>query len=255
MEDLASASFTGKLAIGSAVVTGSKQHDRAGCRRARLRHWYPRWGDDPERQYFNLDHHALGERDSHRHADHCRGLPNPGDDPRCPTLERDDSAFSVTPAQAAQLVILAQPTAPITAGTSFGLSFAGRGFLWKRGTIVQRPGDDRPVKRPRRRRAQRPQRAQRIDTAMATNGVATFSGLSIDTAAAGYTIQANGTASPRSRPTRLHVPAAASTIGRVGVTAEPNSGRRLFRLGNRCRGHVRQPGDPIRGHRVDCPPQ
>ena len=44
--------------------------------------------------------------------------------PGAQALSVTTSALSVTPALAAQLVILAQPTAPITAGTSFGLSFA-----------------------------------------------------------------------------------------------------------------------------------
>ena len=107
------------------------------------------------------------------------------------------SAFSVTPAAATQLVITTQPPATVTAGDPFGLSVSiadpyGNVVTSFSGPITIGLSND-------------PAGGVLNGTlsATSTNGVATFSGLTIDTAASGYTIQAKSNGlRPRRRPTR-----------------------------------------------------
>ena len=130
-------------------------------------------------------------------------------------LTATTSAFSVTPAAASQLLISTQPPASVTAGDPFGLSvevadpygnveksFSGQLTI---GLSIDPDGG----------------LLNGSLTATATNGVASFSGLSLDTAASGYTIEATGdgftvTANP------INVTPAAPTKLEVLVQPPPN---------------------------------
>ncbi len=125
----------------------------------------------------------------------------------------DTAAFGVSPAPPAQLVITAQPSATIAAGSGFGLSAAVEDTF---GNIVTGFSGDVTVSM-----AADPAGAGLAGhtTVVATNGIATFSGLSIDMAAGrdSLRVAANGTGSATTAAFSV-IPAAPS---RLVIVAEP----------------------------------
>ena len=125
----------------------------------------------------------------------------------------DTAAFGVSPAAPAQLVITAQPSATITAGSGFGLAVAVEDAF---GNIVTGFSGDVSVSM-----ASGPAGAGVAGhtTVVATNGIAAFSGLSIDRAAGGDSLRiaANGVSSATTAAFAV-IPAAPSHLA---IVAEP----------------------------------
>ena len=124
------------------------------------------------------------------------------------------NAFDITPAEATQLVVTTQPPASITAGDSFGLTVSvednnGNVQTGFTGSVTialeSNPGSGT---------------LNGTLTVNASAGVAVFSGLTLDQAANGYTIQANSTGGPSATTTNAFdiTPAAASQLV---VTTQP----------------------------------
>ena len=122
-------------------------------------------------------------------------------------------AFDITPAAASQLVVTTEPPASTTAGNSFGLTVTAEdpyGNLTPSFTssvtvaLKSNPGSGK---------------LNGTLTVNASAGVATFSGLSIDQAANGYTIQATTTGLSSATTNAFDItPAAASELV---VTTQP----------------------------------
>jgi hypothetical protein len=121
------------------------------------------------------------------------------------------TAFNVTPGPLSGLVFQAQPTAPITAGARFGLTVSAADAYGNAVSGFNGPISlslfNNPAPNPLAATLNGPL------TQTATNGVATFSGLSLDVAASGYTIAAaaNGL-TPGMTGSLTVVPAAASQL-------------------------------------------
>jgi len=116
------------------------------------------------------------------------------------------TAFSVTPAAAAQLGI-PQPPTSITAGAPFDLSVAVEDQYGNVVTTSDAPVTIALSKNPAAGTL------NGVLIATASNGVAAFSGLTLDTAASGYTIQATSTGLTSATTSPFDVaPAAASTL-------------------------------------------
>ena len=119
------------------------------------------------------------------------------------------SAFAVTPASPAQLVITTQPPASVTAGDGFGLAVAvedafGNAEPTYEGNVsVALAGLGGTLSIP------------------ASNGVANFSGLSLDQAGKGYTIQA--TAAGLSGATTTAFAVTPANSAQLVITAQPPS--------------------------------
>jgi hypothetical protein len=95
-------------------------------------------------------------------------------------------AFTVTPAAASQLVISTQPSPNLTAGARFGLTVSVEDPFGNPATSY-----NGPVTISLSENAGAGALTGSL-TATASDGVATFSGLALDTAASGYTIEASG---------------------------------------------------------------
>ena len=131
------------------------------------------------------------------------------------------SAFSVTPAAATQLVVQAQPPATVTAGTSFGLSFAVADSYGNVEPSFSGPVTIVLLNDPDGGVLNGSNGPSASITAMATDGVAAFSGLSIDTAAVGYTIEAFGDNLPAVTTNAITIVPAATT--KLAVLVQPPS--------------------------------
>ncbi len=123
------------------------------------------------------------------------------------------NAFDITPAAASQLVVTTQPPASTTAGNSFGLDHLRRGSLRKPDPFLHQRRHHRLEEQPRQRQAQwHPHRD-------ASAGVATFSGLTLDQAANGYTIQATTTGLSSATTNAFDITPAATS--QLVVTTQP----------------------------------
>ena len=152
----------------------------------------------------------------------------------------DTSAFGVSPSAPAQLVITAQPSATITAGSGFGLGVAVEDAF---GNIVTGFSGDVTVSM-----AADPAGAGLAGhtTLVATNGIAAFSDLSIDKAAGNDSLRiaANGIGSVTTAAFAV-IPGAPSRL--VIVAEPPDRGRRgaILRLHRGRRGCLRQRRDRL----------
>jgi subtilisin-like proprotein convertase family protein len=121
------------------------------------------------------------------------------------------SAFSVTPGPIAELVIPTQPTNPVTAGVPFGLSVSVADAF---GNVVT--GFNGPITIGLFANPVNGTLNGNLK-ATANNGLATFSGLSLDTAGSGYTIDAatNGLTPGISNPINVVAAAASHLVATV----------------------------------------
>ncbi len=158
--------------------------------------------------------------------------------------------FNVTAAAATQLVFTSEPQANVAAGSPINLSVSiadtfGNVVTSSSGAItIGLLNGPAGVK------------LQGSLTASTTNGVATFSGLSIFTAANGYTIQAKSNGLSSATTSSFDVMSAAPA--KLVVAVQPPSTMGAgddFGLGIVAEDAVRQPCHPVHGRRIDRPVQ
>ena len=123
------------------------------------------------------------------------------------------STITVTPAAATQLAITRQPPASVTAGSSFGLQAAIEDTY---GNVVTSASNTVTVAL-----ANNPGGSNLGGTltATASNGVAAFAGLTLNTAAAGYTLQVSSSGLSSATTSAIIVTPAAAT--QVVITQQP----------------------------------
>ncbi len=123
------------------------------------------------------------------------------------------NAIGVATLTTSQLVVTTQPPASVTAGSAFRADGRGREQLGQPDHLVQRHGNRGAGEQPRRRH---PRRHPVRD---GLGRLATFSGLTLNKAAAGYTLTSPAAALARASPSAITVTPAAPT--QLVITTEP----------------------------------